>query len=261
MFDARAVKKGDLVVIPGIFATKDSSIERLLSRADVRRVVSLLPAMAKKGALVAASCSATFLVGASGLLDGGSATTTWWLMPFFARRFPLVALRADRMVIDDGKVITAGSAFAHADLMLAVVARIAGPSLAELAARYLVLDTRASQSRYMVMSHLQSIDPLLRALEEFVAANVARQVSLDELARAAGVSPRTLARRVEIGLGMTPGRFVQRVRVAHAVHLLETTRESVEEVATRVGYADPAAFRRTFLRHTGTSPRAHRAPR
>ncbi|MBL0219794.1 MAG: helix-turn-helix domain-containing protein [Myxococcales bacterium] len=257
MLDLRSIKKGDVIVLPGVFATSDSSLERLLSRADVRRVVSLLPRAVRKGALVAASCSATFFLGAAGLLDGKRATTTWWLMPFFTRRFPRVELRADRMVIDSGGTITAGSAFAHADLMLAVVARVASPSLANLAARYLVLDSRASQAQYMVMEHLASYDPLLRTLEEFVTANIDRQVSLADLARAAGTSPRTLARKVEAGLGMTPLGLVQRVRVAHATHLLETTRLAVEEVAARVGYADSAAFRRIFRKHTGASPRGH----
>lgn len=255
----RSIKRGDVLVLPGVFATKDASVERLLSRPDVQRVVQLLPRAAAKGALIAASCSATFFVAAAGLLDGSRATTTWWLMPFFARRFPKVELRADRMLVDGGPVITAGSAFAHADLMLAVVARLTSPSLANLAASYLVLDTRTSQSRYMVMDHLRSFDPLLRALEEFVATNLDRQLSLAELARAAGTSPRTLARRVEASVGMTPQRFVQRIRVARAAHLLETTREPVEEVAARVGYADAAAFRRIFRRHTGTSPRGRSA--
>lgn len=255
VFDLRSIKQGDVVVVPGVFATRDSSIARLLGRADVQRVVSLLPRAARKGALVAASCSATFLLGAAGLLDGKAATTTWWLMPCFARRFPSIDLRADRMVVDSGGTITAGSAFAHADLMLAVVARVASPSLANLAARYLVLDTRASQARYMVMDHLSRVDPLLRALEEYVTANIGRQVSLADLARAVRVSPRTLARKVEAGLGMTPLGFVQRVRVAQATHLLETTDHSVEEVAARVGYADAAAFRRIFRKHTSASPR------
>jgi len=257
----RSIKKGDVLVLPGVFATKDSSLDRLLSRPDVQRIVALLPRAAAKGALIAASCSATFFVAAAGLLDGRSATTTWWLMPFFARRFSNVDLRADRMVVESGAVITAGSAFAHADLMLAIVARVTSPSLASLAASYLVLDARPSQSRYMVMDHLRSYDPLLRTLEQFVAANIDRQLALDELAHAVSTSPRTLARRVEAGVGMTPQRFVQRVRVAHAAHLLETSRESVEEVAGRVGYADAAAFRRIFRRHTGESPRSHRAPR
>lgn len=257
--ELRSIKKGDVLVIPGVFATKDSSIERLLARPDVTRIVSILGRAAAKGAIVAASCSATFFVAAAGLLDGASATTTWWLMPFFARRFPQVSLSADRMVVESGAVLTAGSAFAHADLMLAVVSRLTSPSLASLTASYLVLDARASQSRYMVMDHLRSFDPALRALEDFIHANIDRQLSLDELASAAGTSPRTLARRVEASVGMTPQRFVQRVRVARAAHLLETTRASVDEVATRVGYADAAAFRRIFRRHTGESPRGRRA--
>jgi transcriptional regulator GlxA family with amidase domain len=57
---------------------------------------------------------------------------------------------------------------------------------------------------------------------------------------------------------MTPQEFVQRVRMAHAAHLLETTQASVEAIAARVGYADPAAFRRVFRRHLGDSPREMR---
>lgn len=254
----RAVRAGDVLVLPGIYATKDSSVERLLARPDVQQVVELLPRAAKRGALVAASCSATFLLAAAGLLDGKQATTTWWLMPFFAQRFPKVSLRADRMVVDAGKVLTAGSAFAHADLMLAVVARLASPALAHLAASYLVLDTRSSQARYMVMDHLRSFDPVLQSVEEFVTKHLDRQVSLEELAKVAKTSPRTLARRVAAAIGMTPLHFVQRVRVAHATHLLETTRASVEEVAARVGYAEAAAFRRVFRQHTGESPRGRR---
>lgn len=254
----RSIRAGDVIVLPGIFATKDSSVERLLARPDVQEVVALLPRAVKKGALVAASCSATFLLGAAGLLDGKPATTTWWLMPFFAQRFPKVDLSAERMVVDAGKVITAGSAFAHADLMLAVVARLASPALANLSASYLVLDSRASQARYMVMDHLRSFDPVLQALEVFVTRNLSRQISLPELAKAAKTSPRTLARRVDRAIGMTPLQFVQRVRVAHAAHLLETTKEPVEEIAARVGYADAAAFRRVFRMHAGESPRGRR---
>lgn len=256
--ELRAIKPRDVLVLPGVFATHDASIERLLARPELQRVLAALPRAARKGAVIAASCSATFLVAATGLLDHHRATTTWWLLPSFARRHPAVTLRADRMVVDGGGVITAGSAFAHADLMLAVVARVAGPALADLVARYLVLDARPSQSQYMVLDHLQGLDPLLGALEAFITANLTRQVTLADLGRAVGVSPRTLARRVEVGLGLTPQRFVQRLRVAHAAHLLETTRLSIDEIAARVGYADPAAFRRAFHRHVGTAPGAHR---
>ncbi|AFE08951.1 AraC family transcriptional regulator [Corallococcus coralloides DSM 2259] len=254
----RSVKAGDVLLVPGLSAASERAIEQLLSRADTARGMELLARAAAKGATVAASCSATFVLAAAGLLEGRNATTTWWLVPAFVRRFPQVTVRADRMVIESDGVLTAGSAFAHADLMLAIVARVASPSLAHLAARYLVLDERVSQSRYMVMEHLRVSDPALSAVERFITANLGRQLTLEELARAAATSSRTLARRVQAGLGMTPLEFVQRVRVAHASHLLETTRDSVDDVAARVGYADAAAFRRVYRRYAGESPRGRR---
>jgi transcriptional regulator GlxA family with amidase domain len=255
----RSLGPADVVVLPGIFAATERSIARLLARTDIVRGGEVLARGATKGALVAASCSATFVIAASGLLDGKSATTTWWLAPEFARRFPAVALASDRMVVESDQVLTAGSAFAHADLMLAVVGRIASSSLAQLVARYLVLDDRPSQARYMVLEHLRVSDPAVQAVERFVWENVDRQIAVEELARIVALSPRTLARRIHAALGMTPHELVQRVRVRHAANLLETTHASVDDVAARVGYADAAAFRRVFRQYAGESPRGRRS--
>lgn len=256
----RALGRDDVLVLPGIgSAVTPPEIGAALEREDVRRVGALLARAATKGVLLAASCSATFILAAAGVLDGREATTTWWLGPTFARRFPSVSLRTDRMVVASDRVLTAGSAFAHADLMLAVIAQQASPTLAHLVARYLVLDERPSQARYMVLEHLRSGDPVVRALERYIAANIDRQLTIEQMARATATSPRTLARKVEAALGTTPLRFAQRIRIAHAMHLLETSQRSVDDVAARVGYADAAAFRRVFRRETGQSPRDRRA--
>ncbi|AKF04492.1 GlxA family transcriptional regulator [Sandaracinus amylolyticus] len=250
---------GDVLVVPGLGMATPKQIAAALERRDVARAIELVARAAARGATIAASCSATFVLAAAGVLDGREATTTWWLAGTFAQRFPRVTLRPDRMVVDADGAITAGSAFAHADLMLAILARTTSPSLAHLVAKYLVLDERDSQARYTVMEHLRVSDPVVLALERFVASNVGRQVTLDEMARATATSPRTLARKVARALGTTPQGFAQRLRIARAVHLLETTQRSVEDVAARVGYADPAAFRRVFRRETGETPRARRA--
>lgn len=255
----RGLGAGDVLVLPGIgMAATPPEIAAALERPDIVRGVELVARAAAKGVLVAASCSATFVLAASRVLDGRRATTTWWLGPAFAQRFPGVTLRSERMVVESDGVFTAGSAFAHADLMLAILAHTLSPSVAHTVARYLVLDERPSQARYMVLGHLGGTDPVIRQLESFVTANLRRQVTIHEMARATATSPRTLARRVAKGLGLTPQRFAQRLRVAQAVHLLETTQHPVDDIAARVGYADPAAFRRIFRRETGESPRARR---
>jgi transcriptional regulator GlxA family with amidase domain len=257
-YGPRTVGAGDVLVLPGLGMATAPAIDAALVRPDIARGVELVARAAAKGALVAASCSATFVLAAARVLDGRQATTTWWLGPTFAERFPRVTLRSDRMVVASDGVITAGSAFAHADLMLRILSDTLSPSLAHTVAKYLVLDERASQTRYMVMEHLRSSDPVIRKLERLVTSNLERQLTIDEMARATATSPRTLARRIAKALGTTPQRFAQRLRIAQAVHLLETTQRPVDDVAARVGYADPAAFRRIFRRETGETPRVTR---
>lgn len=253
--DSLRLRRGDLVVVPGVSAATEPTLAALLSRPAVRRAGEALGRLRARGVVIAASCSATFVLGAAGLLDGGPATTSWWLGATFRRRFPAVQLAEQSMVVDAGEVITAGAALAHADLMLALLARAAGVELARLVARYLILDDRPSQARYLVHEHLRVADPAVAAAERFAAAHVERQIGLAELARAAGVSTRTLTRRIRAALGMSPTQLIQRARVARAAHLLDTSAASVEEIAWKVGYADPAAFRRVFRRLTGESPR------
>lgn len=255
------LREGDVLVVPGLSSTTARSLDPLLARADVRDAAAGLAQAAARGACVAASCSATFVLAASGCLDGRQATTTWWLAGAFARRFPAVDVRVERMVVACDGALTAGSAFAHADLMLALLARVTSAALAHTVARYLVLDARPTQSRYMVLEHLRVDDDVVRAVERFIGENLHRPLSLDALARAGATSTRTLARRVRAALGLTPHALVQKIRMQHAAHLLDTTRESVDEVAARVGFADAAAFRRAFRKVVGESPRTHRASR
>jgi transcriptional regulator GlxA family with amidase domain len=262
----RGLGAGDVLVLPGLGMFSEAALDRGLARADIIRGFTVIRRALAKGMLLAASCSATFVLAGAGVLDGHAATTTWWLAPSFARRFPRVTLRGDRMVVRSGRIFTAGTSFAHADLMLAIVAHTTSAALAHMVAKYLLLDERSSQARYMVPEHLRSADPVVQALEHFIAQNIQRQLSLAEMARATATSPRTLARRLEHALGSTPLHFAQRVRVSHALRLLETTTHSVEQVAAAVGYADAAAFRRVFRRELGESPRAAsrrnpRAPR
>lgn len=251
----RALQRGDYLVLPGLgFATAED-LDAAFKRDDVIKAARLIGKAVARGVTVAASCSATFVVAASGVLDNGEATTTWWLQREFARRYPHITLRADRMVVASGFALTAGSAFAHVDLVLAILTRAGGPTLARLVSRYLVVDERPSQARYMIGNHLRTEDASLRKLERFVIAHLDQALTTATLSRAAGTSPRTLARRFKLALGTTPQRFVQRLKVERAVHLLETTQESVDAIAAQVGYADPAAFRRVLRREVGRAPR------
>jgi len=204
--------------------------------------------------MLAASCASTFLLAETGLLDGRRATTTWWFAPLFRERYPSVELQAEQMVVAGWPIATAGAAMAQMDLMLAVVNRFAGPSLARACANYLLLDGRRSQAPFMAINYLASQDPKIAKAEKWARDNIARDFSIEQLAGAVALAPRTFARRVAATCGLTPIQFVQRIRLETARSLLETTRLPVDEIARKVGYAEPSTLRRLIRRDTKHPP-------
>lgn len=186
----------------------------------------------------------------SGLLDHQHATTTWWLAPSFRKRYPNVVLDESNMLVKSGKFVTAGAALSHMDLALWLV-RGVSPKLASLTAKYLIVDSRPSQAAYALSDHLVHSDPLVHRFETWARVRLAHGFSLDEAARAAGTSKRTLARRMESVLGKSPLAYFQSLRVERAVHLLKTSSDTVDEIAARVGYSEGAILRVLLRRRLG----------
>ena len=237
----------DCVVVPAIGYKMPGPLEAALARPDVADAGAALRLMSRRGALVAAACIGTFVVGESGLLDGQRATTTWWLAPLFRRRYPAVSLDESNMVVKSGRFVTAGAALGHVDLALWIV-RSVSPQLAALTGKYLIVDSRPSQSAYALTDHLVHDDPVVQRFESWARAHLASGFSLEAAAKAVGASKRTLARRMQTVLGKPPLAYVQSLRVERAVHLLKTGDASVDEVAARVGYADGISLRQLLRR-------------
>jgi transcriptional regulator GlxA family with amidase domain len=241
-----ATDKPDCTVVPAIAYKMPGPLQKALTRADVRDAGSVLRQWHKRGAMMTAACIGTFVMAESGLLDHQRATTTWWLAPLFRKRYPRVMLDESHMIVKSGCFVTAGAALSHMDLALWLV-RGVSPRLASLTAKYLIVDSRPSQSAYALTDHLAHADPIVQRFETWARARLTRGFSLDEAARAVGASKRTLARRMQSVLGKSPLSYFQSLRVERALHLLKTGDASVDEVAARVGYADGTTLR-TLLR-------------
>jgi transcriptional regulator GlxA family with amidase domain len=247
----------DLVLVPAIGAKAPAELGAALLRREVADAGALLRKWSAAGALIGAACTGTFVLAESSLLDGQLATTTWWLAPFFRERFPRVELDDSRMLVKSSRYITAGAALAHLDLALWAV-RLRSPELAALAARYLILDRRPSQSAYAIPDHLAHSDPIVEHFEKWAQRHLVERFSIAEAARAIGTSQRTLARRIGHVLGKSPLSYVQDLRVEHAIHLLQTSEEGLEEIAARVGYRNGMTLRTLLRRKTGQSVRGLR---
>ena len=243
---APGTKAPECVVVPAIGFKMPAPLEAALTRPDVADAATLLRRWANRGSTVAAACIGTFVVAESGLLDGQHATTTWWLAPLFRKRYPNVSLDESNMIVKSGQLVTAGAALSHIDLALWLV-RSVSPELAALTAKYLIVDTRPSQSAYALTDHLVHDDPVVQRFERWARARLTQGFSLDEAAKSIGASKRTLARHMQNVLGKSPLAYFQSLRIERAVHLLKTGNASVDEIAARVGYADGTTLR-TLLR-------------
>lgn len=248
----------DWVVVPAIGYKMPETLLPALHRPDVRDAGAALRRRAAAGSQIAAACIGTFVLAESGLLDRQQATTTWWLGPLFRQRYPAVRLDDARMLVRSGPFVTAGAALGHMDMALWLV-RQASPVLADLVARYLIVDQRPAQSVYVVADHLAHADPVVQRFETWARARLVAGFSLDEAARAVGASKRTLARRLSQVLNKSPMSYFQDLRVERAVHLLKTSDSSLEQIAERVGYADGVTLRNLLRRRTGRSARDIRA--
>ncbi|GGB33224.1 hypothetical protein GCM10011505_13410 [Tistrella bauzanensis] len=163
-------------------------------------------------------------------------------------------LDVDALVVQDGAVTTAGAAMAQMDLMLAVIARHGGPGLAQDCARLLLLDHRRSQARYMAPGFMAATDDCIARAGAWARARLDQPFTINQLAAAMGMAPRTLARRMARATGLSPVGFVQRLRIERATELLDTTTLPLDEIARRVGYAEPSTLRR-LMRRAGVGTR------
>jgi len=244
---AAATRAPDCVVVPAIAFKMPGPLEAALVRPDVRDAIAALRQWARRGATMTSACIGTFVMAESGMLDYHHATTTWWLAPLFRKRYPNVMLDESNMIVKSGRCVTAGAALSHMDLALWLV-RGVSPQLASLTAKYLIVDSRTSQSVYALTDHLVHSDPIVQRFESWARSQLTCGFSLDDAAKAIGSSKRTLARRMHSVLGKSPLTYFQGLRVEHAVHLLKTGNTSVDEVAAQVGYSDGTTLRALLRR-------------
>ena len=232
----------DVLIVAALGTITGPDTEAALASRAGQAIVQALRTVDPHRSRLAAACTGVFPLAETGLLDGRQVTTTWFLTPTFRSRYPDVSVDLDRMVVADGPILTAGAAFAHIDLALAILRGIS-PELTEQVARLLLIDERPSQSAFVSYDHLHHDDPIVRSFESHVRQHLDAPFDTTEVARAIGTSRRTLERRTRRVLDMSPLDIVQRLRLERASHLRRTTDLPTEAIASRVGYANAETLR------------------
>jgi transcriptional regulator GlxA family with amidase domain len=210
---------------------------------------------------VASVCTGAFLLAAAGLLDGRRATTHWAAAAELARRYPLVSVDPEPIFVRDGEVWTSAGVTAGMDLALAMVEEDLDRDAALAIARHLVLFLRRPGNQSQFSATLAARPPAragLREVQRFAVENLAGDLTVEALAQRAHMSPRHFARSFHAEVGVTPARYVERLRLEAARRRLEESEEPVAAVAAACGFGTAETMRRVFLRALGVGPAEYR---
>lgn len=244
------------VILPGFAAESVKHVEVMLGTVW-KQVIMRLRAIPEP-TLVAGSCYGTFVMAEAGLLDGKTATTTWWRIGEFQRRYPRVKLDADKALLDSGQAITAGAMSAHTELSLHILRRLRGNAIARKVSSVMLVDgARVSQKPFMSIT-TEFSDPTVQKAIRWMLDNMARSFSVEEVARAIHTSYRTLHRHFIESTGATPLTYLQSLKIERAKEMLESSSTNLDTITAAVGYEDPSSFSQLFKRITGLSPVQYR---
>ncbi|UYB38847.1 GlxA family transcriptional regulator [Streptomyces sp. Je 1-4] len=256
-----------LTLVPDLALTAAATPHTLLvpggqgTRIPDPRLIDWLRDHAPRARRKVSVCSGALLLAEAGLLDGRRATTHWMLCGTLAERFPEVRVEPEPIYVRDGDLATSAGVTAGIDLALALVEEDLGRDLALTIARHLVVFLRrpGNQTQFSAQLAAQTAQRRpLRDVQQWITEHPEADLSVDALAERARLSPRHFARAFREETGMTPGRYVDRVRLEAARRCLEDTADGIEQVARRCGYGTPEAMRRAFLRVLGGSPAEYR---
>jgi transcriptional regulator GlxA family with amidase domain len=260
---------GMRIMVDQAFCDVDVEIDTLLvagGEIDAARSDPALLAWLKQTAgsarRTASICTGAFLLAASGVLDGRRATTHWYYCNRLAKDFPTIQMEPDRIFVRDGAVYTTGGITSGIDLALAMIEEDWGTEIALLVARTLVVFLKRPGGQSQFSTFLLNPAKTRRDFQElqsWIISNPGADLSLEKLAARMAMSPRNFARVFEREVGMTPGKYVELVRLEAARCQLEQTNLLVDEIATECGFGNPERLRRTFQRRLKVSPQDYRA--
>lgn len=248
--DLTAAADADLIAIPAYEAGSEI-------HPDVLRVVREAEA---RGAWVLSVCSGAFILGAAGILDGRRSTTHWMYADALAEAYPNTTVDPDVLFVEDCHVVTGAGTAAGIDAALHVVRRELGAAAANVIARRMVVPPQrdGGQSQFAQAPIPEQRSDSFATITDWMLQSLDQELTVDQLARRALMSPRTFARRFRAELGTTPTAWLNRQRLIMAQQLLEQTDETLDLIAAQTGFGAASVMRHHFVRSLQTTPTAYR---
>jgi transcriptional regulator GlxA family with amidase domain len=252
------LERTDIVIVPSVLLA-----ERRWEPGRYPAMTRWLGAMHERGADLCSACSGLFLLAETGLFDGVPSTVHWGYADTFRQAFPRVPINPERALVASGdreQFISSGASMTWHDLVLYLIARHVGATSAQAVARFFALQWHHDGlTPYIVFEGRRDHgDAVVAAAQDWLQGHFSVANPVEEMIKRSGLAERTFKRRFTKAAGVAPLEYVQRLRVEDAKRRLERTDAPVDEIGWKVGYEDPAFFRRLFKRTTGLPPGVYR---
>ncbi|WP_332733721.1 GlxA family transcriptional regulator [Flavihumibacter sp.] len=244
------VKQTDLVIIPAILGDFKEVIK------NNSQEVEWIKDIYSSGAEIASLCVGSFLLAATGLLNGKRCSTHWAFYHEFREMYPDVTIMDGHIITDEGGLYSSGGANSCWNLLLHILEKYTNREVAILAAKYFAIDIdRKSQAAFsMFRAQKDHKDVEVKRTQEFIETNFTEKLTVEQLATEVALGRRSLERRFKLATGNTIAVYIQRVKIEAAKRSFEATRKNINEVMYDVGYTDTKAFRQVFRKITGLNP-------
>lgn len=242
----------DTVLVAGKGDADNSITEKLSSwlkenRYKIRRIGSI--------------CAGAFILAEAGILNGKRATSHWQVCDKMAKYYPEIKVEKDAIYIKDGNVYTSAGISTGMDLSLALVEEDFGRDVAVMVAKILVLYLKrpGNQSQFSNILMHQTVDyEPIKVAQDWIIDHLDGELSVELLAEKVSMSPRNFARVFLRETGVTPAKYVEKIRLEWARRRLEETQLTLDEICDECGIGSTEGLRRLFLRHLKTTPSDYR---
>jgi transcriptional regulator GlxA family with amidase domain len=245
-----AITKTDLIVVPSLNHNYEKSVK------GNKALIDWIAKQYTNGAEIASICTGTFMLAASGLLDGKSCSTHWAAANDFSIMFPKVHLQTDQLITDENGIYTNGGAYSFLNLIVYLIEKYYDRQTAIFCSKVFQIEMdRNSQSAFTIFTgQKMHEDEMIKKVQAYIEKNLDEKISIEHLSSKFAVGRRNFDRRFIKATGNTPVEYAQRVKIESAKKAFETSRKTINEVMYTVGYSDVKAFREVFRKITGMSP-------
>lgn len=247
-----SIRETDLIIVSPISGDLDAEVNKNRQFVEWMKRQRI-----ENNAQLASLCKGAFLLAETGLLNGKSCSTHWTAHNQFEQKYPNVNLVPEKIICEDNGIYSSGGAYSILNFIVYLIERLFDRETAIHCSKLSEIEfDRVSQNEFIIFSgQKEHSDTEILKAQNYIEENFDQKCSVEELSEMTNMNKRSFLRRFKKATSNTPIEYIQRVKVEAAKRMLESTAKNVFEVMYSIGYNDEKAFRNTFRKYSGLSPK------